>query len=192
MLPLKGEHGIAEDAATAVDSLQVFLREIGHYSLLTREQEVALMQQVERGDRRAKERLVNSNLRLVVSIAKRYQGRGLPLPDLIQDGVLGLLHAVEKFDWRRGYKFSTYATWWISQAVQRGIDDRARLIRLPVHVNVRARRLARAERDLATQRGAAATGGRRDRGRRGDLDPPATRRARGGRSRRQPRPAGAE
>ena len=142
-----------EDTAQAVDSLQVFLGEIGHYSLLTREQEVALMQQVERGDRRAKERLVNSNLRLVVSIAKRYQGRGLPLPDLIQDGVLGLLHAVEKFDWRRGYKFSTYATWWITQAVQRGIDDRARLIRLPVHVGVRARRLARAERELATQPG---------------------------------------
>ena len=142
-----------EDAATAVDSLQIFLREIAHYSLLTREHEVALMQQVERGDRRAKERLVNSNLRLVVSIAKRYQGRGLPLPDLIQDGVLGLLHAVEKFDWRRGYKFSTYATWWITQAVQRGIDDRARLIRLPVHVSVRARRLARAERDLATHAG---------------------------------------
>jgi RNA polymerase primary sigma factor len=137
-----------EDTAQTVDSLQVFLREIGRYELLTREQEVALMRQVERGDREAKERLVNANLRLVVSIAKRYQSRGLPLLDLIQDGMLGLLHAVDKFDWRRGFKFSTYATWWITQAVQRGIDNRARLIRLPVHVNARARRLARAEREL--------------------------------------------
>jgi RNA polymerase primary sigma factor len=138
----------SEDAAGAVDSLQVFLQEIGRYALLTREQEVALMQQVERGDPEAKERIVNANLRLVVSIAKRYQSRGLPLLDLIQDGMLGLLHAVDKFDWRRGYKFSTYATWWITQAVQRGIDNRARLIRLPVHVTARARRLARAEREL--------------------------------------------
>jgi len=138
-----------QDTATVVDSLQTFLREIGRYELLTRDQEVALMQQIERGDPAAKERLVNANLRLVVSIAKRYQSRGLPLLDLIQDGMLGLLHAVDKFDWRRGYKFSTYATWWITQAVQRGIDNRARLIRLPVHVNARARRPARAERELA-------------------------------------------
>jgi RNA polymerase primary sigma factor len=137
-----------DDAAEAVDSLQVFLREIGRYPLLTREQEVALMQQVERGDPEARERIVNANLRLVVSIAKRYQNRGLPLLDLVQDGMLGLLHAVEKFDWRRGFKFSTYATWWITQAVQRGIDNRARLIRLPSHVHARARRLARAEREL--------------------------------------------
>jgi len=136
-----------------VNSLQAFLQDLGRYPLLTREQEVALMRQVERGDAEARERLVNSNLRLVVSIAKRYQGRGLPLPDLIQDGMLGLLHAVEKFDWRRGYKFSTYATWWITQAVQRGLDNRARLIRLPVHVNVRARRLARARNDLANAPG---------------------------------------
>jgi RNA polymerase primary sigma factor len=137
-----------DDAALAVDSLQVFLQEIGRYPLLTREQEVALMQQVERGDREARDRIVRANLRLVVSIARRHQNRGLPLLDLIQDGMLGLLHAVSKFDWRRGYKFSTYATWWITQAVQRGIDNRARLIRLPVHVGTRARRLARAERQL--------------------------------------------
>ncbi len=139
----------SEETAEAVDSLQVVLQEIGRYALLTREQEVALMKQVERGDSEAKERIINANLRLVVSIAKRYQSRGLPLLDLIQDGMLGLMHAVEKFDWRRGYKFSTYATWWITQAVQRGIDNRARLIRLPVHVTVRARRLARAERALS-------------------------------------------
>jgi RNA polymerase primary sigma factor len=151
MLPLKGEvvTTSADDTAEAVDSLQIFLREIGRYSLLTREQEVALMRQIERGDAEARERLINANLRLVVSIAKRHQGRGLPLLDLIQDGMLGLMHAVEKFDWRRGFKFSTYATWWITQAVQRGIDNRSRLIRLPVHVNARARRLARVERVLA-------------------------------------------
>jgi RNA polymerase primary sigma factor len=156
ILPVKGERvpKTSEDAAGAVDSLQVFLQEIGRYALLTREQEVALMQQVERGDVEAKERLVNANLRLVVSIAKRYQSRGLPLLDLIQDGMLGLLHAVDKFDWRRGYKVSTYATWWITQAVQRGIDNRARLIRLPVHVTARARRLARAERELGGADGA--------------------------------------
>ncbi len=143
----------SEETIETIDSLQVFLREIGRYALLTREQEVALMKQVERGDQEAKERIINANLRLVVSIAKRYQSRGLPLLDLIQDGMLGLMHAVEKFDWRRGYKFSTYATWWITQAVQRGIDNRARLIRLPVHVTARARRLARAERELSPDGG---------------------------------------
>ena len=142
-----------DDAPPAVDSLQIFLQEIGRYPLLTREQEVALMRQVERGDREARERIVKANLRLVVSIAKRHQNRGLPLLDLIQDGMLGLLHAVSKFDWRRGYKFSTYATWWITQSVQRGIDNRARLIRLPVHVGTRARRLARAERELTAAEG---------------------------------------
>jgi RNA polymerase primary sigma factor len=146
------------ETAETVDSLQVFLREIGRYPLLTREQEVALMHRVERGDRAARERLLNANLRLVVSIAKRYQGRGVPLLDLIQDGMLGLLRAVEKFDWRRGYKFSTYATWWITQAVQRGIDNRARLIRLPVHVNARARRLARVERELTAVPGGSTRG----------------------------------
>jgi len=148
----------APSKAGRVDSLRVFLQEIGRYPLLTREQEVALMRQVERGDAEARERVVNANLRLVVSIAKRYQGRGLPLPDLIQDGMLGLLRAVEKFDWRRGYKFSTYATWWITQAVQRGIDNRARLIRLPVHVNTRARRLARARDELAPASGGGEPG----------------------------------
>jgi RNA polymerase primary sigma factor len=132
-----------------VDSLRVFLREIGRYPLLTREEEVVLMQRVERGDGAAKQRMINANLRLVVSIAKRYQGRGLPLLDLIQEGVLGLMHAVDRFDWRRGNKFSTYATWWIQQAVRRGIDNRARMIRLPTHVCARAQRLARAEGELS-------------------------------------------
>jgi len=141
----------ANGTGEAVDSLQVFLQQIGRHGLLSREQEVALMQQVERGDSAARERIVSANLRLVVSIAKRYQGRGVPLPDLIQDGVLGLLRAVDKFDWRRGFKFSTYATWWITQSVQRGIDDRGRVIRLPVHVAARVRRLARAERELVAR-----------------------------------------
>jgi RNA polymerase primary sigma factor len=135
-----------EDETDGVDSLRRFLAEIGRYPLLTREQEVELMQRVERGDLEARERLVNSNLRLVVSIAKRYQGHDVPLLDLIQDGILGLIRAVEKFDWRRGYKFSTYATWWIRQAVQRGIDNRSRLIRLPTHVSARVQRVARVER----------------------------------------------
>ena len=132
-----------------VDSLRVFLREISRYSLLTREEEVALMQRVERGDADAKQEMINANLRLVVSIAKRYQNRGLPLLDLIQEGIFGLIHAVDRFDWRRGHKFSTYATWWIQQAVRRGIDNRSRLIRLPTHVCARAQRLARAEGELS-------------------------------------------
>jgi RNA polymerase primary sigma factor len=154
-LPREEPHMTRTSSKTAegVDSLQVFLREMGRYALLTREQEVALMQRAERGDQAARERIVNANLRLVVSIAKRYQGRGLPLADLIQDGVLGLLRAVDRFDWRRGFKFSTYATWWITQAVQRGIDNRGRVIRLPVHVSARARRIARAERALAAEPG---------------------------------------
>jgi RNA polymerase primary sigma factor len=146
----------AEDATDGVDSLRRFLAEIGRYALLTREEEVELMKRVERGDPDAKERLVNANLRLVVSIAKRYQGHGLPLLDLIQDGILGLMHAVDKFDWRRGYKFSTYASWWIQQAVRRGIDNRARLIRLPTHVSARAQRIARAQRELEARPGRTA------------------------------------
>ena len=132
-----------------VDSLRIFLREIGRYRLLTREEEVALMQRVERGDPQAKQRMINSNLRLVVSIAKKYQGHGLSLLDLIQEGIIGLIRAVEKFDWRRGFKFSTYATWWIRQAVQRGVANKARTIRIPVHIADREQKIARAERTLA-------------------------------------------
>ena len=135
-------------ATTTADSLQLFLNEIGRYPLLTATEEVELAKRIERGDREAKERMINSNLRLVVSIAKRYQGHGLSLLDLIQEGVIGLIRAVEKFDWRRGFKFSTYATWWIRQAVQRGVQNRARTIRVPVHVADLERKAARVEREL--------------------------------------------
>ncbi|MBA2383286.1 MAG: sigma-70 family RNA polymerase sigma factor [Actinobacteria bacterium] len=142
------------DLATATtDSLQLFLNEAGRYPLLTAAEEVELAKRIERGDREAKNRMINSNLRLVVSIAKRYQGHGLSLLDLIQEGVIGLIRAVEKFDWRRGYKFSTYATWWIRQAVQRGVANKSRTIRIPVHIADREQRMNRAERELAVKLG---------------------------------------
>jgi RNA polymerase primary sigma factor len=142
------------DLATATtDSLQLFLNEAGRFPLLTAAQEVALAKRIERGDEAAKDLLVSSNLRLVVSIAKRYQGHGLTLLDLIQEGIIGLIRAGEKFDWRKGFKFSTYATWWIRQAVQRGIANKARTIRIPVHVAEREQRLARVERELLASLG---------------------------------------
>jgi RNA polymerase primary sigma factor len=134
-----------ELAAATADSLQLFLNEIARYPLLTAKEEVELAKRIERGDLEAKHRMINSNLRLVVSIAKRYQGHDLSLLDLIQEGILGLIRAVEKFDWRRGFKFSTYATWWIRQAVQRGLANRAHTIRLPLHIVGRERKIARAE-----------------------------------------------
>src|SRR5688500_3154454 len=127
-------------ASATTDSLQLFLNEAGRYPLLTAAEEVELAKKIELGDIEAKNRMINSNLRLVVSIAKKYQGHGLSLLDLIQEGVIGLIRAVEKFDWRRGYKFSTYATWWIRQAVQRGVANKAREIRIPVHIVDRERR----------------------------------------------------
>jgi RNA polymerase primary sigma factor len=142
-----------ELAAATTDALQLFLNEIGRYPLLTAAEEVELAKLVERGDEAAKERMVNSNLRLVVSIAKRYQGHGLSLLDLIQEGIIGLIRAVEKFDWRRGFKVSTYATWWIRQAVQRGVANKARTIRIPVHIVEREQRIARAERELTPKVG---------------------------------------
>jgi RNA polymerase primary sigma factor len=138
----------SEVAAMTTDSLQLFLNEAGRYPLLTAAEEVELAKLIEGGDKRAKDRMVNSNLRLVVSIAKKYQGHGLPLIDLIQEGIIGLIRAVEKFDWRRGYKFSTYATWWIRQAVQRGVANKSRTIRIPVHIVEREQKIARAEREL--------------------------------------------
>jgi RNA polymerase primary sigma factor len=135
-------------AAMTTDSLQLFLNEAGRYPLLTAAEEVELAKLIERGDRQAKDKMINSNLRLVVSIAKKYQGHGLSLLDLIQEGIIGLIRAVEKFDWRRGYKFSTYATWWIRQAVQRGVANKSRTIRIPVHIVEREQKIARAEREL--------------------------------------------
>jgi RNA polymerase primary sigma factor len=142
-----------ELAETTTDALQLFLNEARRHPLLTKAQEVELAQAIERGDLRAKERLINSNLRLVVANAKRYQGQGLPLLDLIQEGILGLIRASEKFDWRRGYKFSTYATFWIRQAIQRGLEQRARTIRIPTELAQRERRVARVERELAAKLG---------------------------------------
>jgi RNA polymerase primary sigma factor len=135
-------------AATTTDALQLFLNEAGRYPLLTAAQEVELAKRIEGGDKAAKDLLVNSNLRLVVSIAKKYQGHGLSLLDLIQEGIIGLIRAAEKFDWRKGFKFSTYATWWIRQAVQRGVANKARTIRIPVHIVEREQKISRAEREL--------------------------------------------
>ena len=140
-------------AVATTDALQLFMQEIGRYPLLTKDEEIELAQRIERGDLEAKEQMINSNLRLVVSIAKRYQGHGLTLLDLIQEGIIGLIRAVEKFDWRKGFKFSTYATWWIRQAVQRGVANKSREIRVPVHIVEREQRISRAERDLAPRLG---------------------------------------
>jgi len=132
------------------DGLQLFLRDIGKVRLLTAQQEVALAKRIERGDVDAKRKMVESNLRLVVSIAKNYRNQGLPFLDLIQEGTLGLVRAAEKFDYRRGFKFSTYATWWIRQAIARALADKARTIRIPVHIVEKLNRIGRAERKLVT------------------------------------------
>jgi RNA polymerase primary sigma factor len=135
------------------DALQLFLNELRHYPLLTAAEEVELAKRVERGDLQAKERMINANLRLVVSLAKKYPTYDLTLLDLIQEGIFGLVRAVEKFDWRKGYKFSTYATFWIRQAIQRGIENRARTIRIPTHVGQRQRKVAKVQRELAAKLG---------------------------------------
>jgi RNA polymerase primary sigma factor len=140
-------------ALVTTDSLTLFMNDIGRHQLLTAAEEVELAKRIERGDARAKERMINSNLRLVVSIAKRYQGHGLPLGDLIQEGIIGLNRAAEKFDWRRGFKFSTYATWWIRQACQRAISNQSRTIRVPAHVHERRVKLARIGRRLEAEHG---------------------------------------
>lgn len=142
---------VASDAS--VDSLRLYLRSIGRVDLLTAEQEVELAKRIERGDDSAKQHMVEANLRLVVSIAKNHVGRGLTLLDLIQEGSLGLIRAVEKFDYRRGYKFSTYATWWIRQAVSRAVADKARTIRIPVHMVERLNTITNMERQLVQKLG---------------------------------------
>jgi len=138
---------------TTFDALQLLMREARHWPLLTPAEEIELAKKIERGDLVAKERMVNSNLRLVMSIARRYQGQGLSMGDLVQEGTLGLIRAVEKFDWRKGFRFSTYATLWIRQSIQRGLENSGRTIRLPVHVGQRARKVARARRELTAKLG---------------------------------------
>ncbi|MDP9284979.1 MAG: sigma-70 family RNA polymerase sigma factor [Actinomycetota bacterium] len=137
----------------SADSLQLFLKDVGRVELLTAAQEVELAKRIERGDHGAKQEMVEANLRLVVSIAKRYRNQGLPFLDLIQEGTIGLVRAAEKFDWRKGYKFSTYATWWIRQAVARALADKARTIRMPVHVVEKLNKITRTERKLRAERG---------------------------------------
>ncbi len=137
----------------SLDSLRLYLRSIGRVSLLTAEQEVMLARRIERGDMAAKQQMIEANLRLVVSIAKSYLGRGLTFLDLIQEGSMGLIRAVEKFDYRRGYKFSTYATWWIRQAVTRAIADKGRTIRIPVHMVEKLNKVIHVERQLVQQLG---------------------------------------
>jgi RNA polymerase primary sigma factor len=145
---------VDELGSQTTDALQMFLNEAGRYRLLTPKEEISLAKRIEKGDLDAKERMINANLRLVVSIARKYQGVGeLCLLDLIQEGIIGLIRAVEKFDWRKGFRFSTYATLWIRQALQRGLADRGRTIRLPANVAQRERRIARVERELATRLG---------------------------------------
>jgi RNA polymerase primary sigma factor len=148
---IEGSYVNSDLAVVTTDALQLFLNEAGRYKLLTAAEEVELAKAIERGDKHAKDLMINSNLRLVVSIAKKYQGHGISLLDLIQEGIIGLIRAVEKFDWRRGYKFSTYATWWIRQAVQRGVANKSRTIRIPVHIVEREQKIARAERELTAK-----------------------------------------
>jgi RNA polymerase primary sigma factor len=151
--PQRPREPVAVTLESTTDALQLFLREAGRHPLLSAAEEVALAKRIERGDRQAKQRMIQSNLRLVVSIAKNYRNQGLPFLDLIQEGTLGLIRAVEKFDWRRGYKFSTYATWWIRQAVARALADKARTIRMPVHIVERLQKMNRAERSLWAELG---------------------------------------
>jgi RNA polymerase primary sigma factor len=145
------EEAVANEVST--DTLQLFLKDIGRVPLLTAAQEVELAKRIERGDHSAKQAMVEANLRLVVSIAKRYRNQGLPFLDLIQEGTIGLVRAAEKFDHRKGFKFSTYATWWIRQAVARALADKARTIRMPVHVVEKLNKIVRTERTLRAKLG---------------------------------------
>ena len=135
------------------DALGQFFKEASRYPLLTAEEEVELAKRIERGDLEAKERMINSNLRLVISQARRFQGQGLPMGDLVQEGMLGLIRAVEKFDWRKGFKFSTYAVLWIKQSIQRGLANSGSTIRIPVHIGQRERKVRKHERELAVKLG---------------------------------------
>jgi RNA polymerase primary sigma factor len=147
----RSEEPEAQEVST--DALQLFLKDVGRVDLLTAAQEVELAKRIERGDHRAKQEMVEANLRLVVSIAKRYRNQGLPFLDLIQEGTIGLVRAAEKFDYRKGFKFSTYATWWIRQAVARALADKARTIRMPVHVVEKLNKIVRSERKLRAELG---------------------------------------
>ncbi|MDQ5834498.1 MAG: RNA polymerase sigma factor RpoD/SigA [Actinomycetota bacterium] len=135
------------------DALGLFFRQASRYPLLTAAEEVELAQRIERGDLEAKDRMINSNLRLVISQARRFQGQGLPMGDLVQEGMLGLIRAVEKFDWRKGFKFSTYAVLWIKQSIQRGLSNSGTTIRIPVHIGQRERKVKKNERELAVKLG---------------------------------------
>ena len=157
LAPAEPARSELEPAVASTDAMTLLMNRVGRYPLLTAAEEVALAKRVERGDRGAKERMINCNLRLVISIAKRYQNRNLPLLDLFQEGVIGLNRAVEKFDWRRGYKFSTYATWWIRQACQRAVSGQSATIRVPTHVHERRVKLAGAASRLETTLGRAPT-----------------------------------
>ena len=147
------EEPAAEAREVSTDSLQLFLKDIGKVDLLTAAQEVELAKRIERGEHRAKQEMVEANLRLVVSIAKRYRNQGLPFLDLIQEGTIGLVRAAEKFDHRKGFKFSTYATWWIRQAVARALADKGRTIRMPVHIVEKLNKIVRSERKLRAELG---------------------------------------
>src|SRR3954451_22718710 len=152
-MPPPGPHREQEDGVV----LSRFLQDIGRTPLLTKDDEIELAKRIERGDLSAKERMMTANLRLVVSIAKRYQGQGLPLFDLIQEGTIGLVRATEKFDWRKGFKFSTYATLWIKQALRRAIDEKSRLVRLPVNVAANVEKVQKADREYQTRVGVPPT-----------------------------------
>ena len=152
-VPEQVRYGNTELAGATSDALGLFLSELRRYPLLSAEEEVELAKRIERGDRDARDQMVTANLRLVVSIAKKYRSQDLTLLDRIQEGVLGLMRGAEKFDWRRGFKFSTYATWWIREAIERAIQNKARTIRVPVHVIERERKIARAEPRLAKKLG---------------------------------------
>ena len=149
----RAQYAHGELAVQTTDAMSLFLQEVRRHPLLTRDEETELAQAIERGDLAAKERLVNSNLRLVISNARKYQGNDMPLLDLIQEGILGLIRATEKFDHRKGFKFSTYATFWIREAIQRAIANRARTIRIPVHIGQRERKIGRVAQELTSKLG---------------------------------------